>query len=127
MTPRKPLPLLTPSIRDLDAVFAAFADRTRLRILNALAGGELCVCDLVDILGLPQPTVSRHLARLRHAGLVEATRDWRFAHYRLVAPPDAVRNSLLGCVAGCFDGIPQLERERGLATARAATRTATPC
>ena len=50
------------SVADLDALFKGFADPTRIRILSCLAAGELCVCDLVDILRLPQPAVSRHLA-----------------------------------------------------------------
>ena len=75
--------LTAPSVADLDAVFKGFADPTRIRILSSLAAGELCVCDLVDILHLPQPTVSRHLAYLRRMGLVVATRDAKFAHYRL--------------------------------------------
>src|SRR5690242_1095111 len=71
------------TVSDLDAVFKGFADPTRIRILSCLAAGELCVCDLVDILRLPQPAVSRHLAYLRRMGLVESTRTSKFAHYRL--------------------------------------------
>jgi len=52
----------------VEALFKAFADRTRLRILNLLGAGEVCVGDLVEVLGSPQPTVSRHLAALRRAG-----------------------------------------------------------
>ena len=51
-------------------MFRAFSDRTRLRLLHLLRGGEGCVCDLVRVLGVPQPKVSRHLAYLRKAGLV---------------------------------------------------------
>ena len=58
---------LTPPV---DFMFRAFSDRTRLRILHLLRGGELCVCDLVEVLGVPQPKASRHLAYLRKAGLV---------------------------------------------------------
>lgn len=54
----------------LDQLLRAAADRTRLRLLNLLQEGEICVCDLQAVLGIPQPTVSRHLAVLRHAGLV---------------------------------------------------------
>ena len=61
----------TPSV---DRIFRAFSDRTRLRILNLLSAGELCVCDIVRVLDLPQPKVSRHLAYLRRAGLVSAAR-----------------------------------------------------
>ncbi|HEY7569516.1 MAG TPA: metalloregulator ArsR/SmtB family transcription factor, partial [Gemmatimonadaceae bacterium] len=56
------LPVLKPALKQLDRLFRGFADPTRLRVLNVLAAGELCVCDIVEILGLPQPTVSRHLA-----------------------------------------------------------------
>src|SRR5215216_1599114 len=50
----------------VDVMFRAFSDRTRLRLLHLLAhGGEVCVCDLVGVLGVPQPKVSRHLAYLR--------------------------------------------------------------
>lgn len=60
--------LTTPTVADLDAVFKGFADPTRIRILSVLAAGELCVCDIVDVLRLPQPAVSRHLAYLRRDG-----------------------------------------------------------
>ena len=71
------LPLLKPTVTHLDALFRGFADPIRLRVLNVLAAGELCVCDIVEILDLPQPTVSRHLAYLRRCGLVEVTPDER--------------------------------------------------
>lgn len=121
------LPLATPTLGDLDARFRAFADPTRLRLLNVLAAGELCVCDLVELLALPQPTVSRHLAVLRGAGLVTVTRDWKFVHYRLTDPADDVGRSLLGCVRSCFTGIATLDAEREAAIARVAERSALPC
>ena len=86
----------------VDVMFRAFSDRTRLRILHMLRGGELCVCDIVDVLRVPQPKASRHLAYLRRAGLVETRRDGLWIHYRLgtLADPvlaalgDAVRHAL---------------------------------
>ena len=54
----------------LDELLRAAGDPTRLRILNLLRQGSICVCDLQQVLGLTQPTVSRHLAVLRHASLV---------------------------------------------------------
>ena len=51
----------------VDRMFRAFSDRTRLRILHLLRGGELCVCDLVAVIDVPQPKISRHLAYLRRA------------------------------------------------------------
>ncbi|MEO8621361.1 MAG: metalloregulator ArsR/SmtB family transcription factor [bacterium] len=119
--------LTAPTVADLDAVFKGFADPTRIRILSVLAAGELCVCDIVEILGLPQPAVSRHLAYLRRAGLVEATREWKFAHYRLSEPAHAVHQNLLNCVRSCFLGIGALDDERRLAEARVQARAEHPC
>lgn len=116
-----------PSVTDLDALFKGFADPTRIRILSALAAGELCVCDIVELLGIPQPTVSRHLAYLRRSGLVEVTRDWKFAHYRLAEPANAVHRNLVACVRSCFTGVPTLDEERARAGARVSERTADPC
>lgn len=62
-------------------------DRNRLRILLALTRAETCVCDLIDELGLPQPLVSYHLARLKKAGVVRARRDAQWIYYSL--DPDA--------------------------------------
>ena len=120
-------PPLGPSLDDLDALFKAFADPTRLRILSLLAAGELCVCDIVEILALPQPTVSRHLAALRHAGLVDVTREWKFAHYRLATPGEPVHRNLINCVRSCFRGIASLDRERVKAETRVRHREADPC
>ena len=117
----------SPSVVDLDTLFKGFADPTRIRILSLLAAGELCVCDIVEILGLPQPTVSRHLAYLRRSGLVEATRAWKFAHYRLAEPANAVHGNLVACVRACFTGVPALDAERARAEARVRERTADPC
>jgi ArsR family transcriptional regulator len=69
--------------------FKALAERTRLRILNLLLHGEerVCVCEMVDILQLPQYQVSRHLGVLKNAGLVRAHRDGTWAYYEL-SPKD---------------------------------------
>ncbi len=64
-------------------MFKALGDETRLRILNLLTEREVCVCDMVDILQLGQSKVSRHLAVLRHAGLVDGRRDGMWVFYRL--------------------------------------------
>lgn len=114
-------------LTDLDALFKGFADPTRLRVLNLLVAGELCVCDIVEILTLPQPAVSRHLAYLRRMGLVDATREWKFAHYRLAEPRNAVHRNLMNCVRSCFTGVTSLDTERARAVARVAERTAAPC
>ena len=110
--PSAPVPAMARAVADLDALFRGFADPTRLRILNVLAAGELCVGDIVDVLGLPQPTVSRHLAYLRETGLVEATREWNVVRYRLTEPTHPVHAKLIDCVRTCFRGIRSLDRER---------------
>ena len=73
---------------DVERFFLALADKTRLRLLNLLGNQELCVCYFVEILKQPQPKISRHLAYLRNAGIVEARREGKWMHYRIVTPPD---------------------------------------
>src|SRR5258708_3539807 len=74
---------------DMELFFMALADRTRLRLLNLMGSDEVCVCFFVEILGSPQPKISRHLAYLRKAGLVAARREGKWMHYRVVEPSDA--------------------------------------
>lgn len=92
----------------VDTIFRALSDRTRLRILNLLRDGELCVCDLVDVLGVPQPTASRHLAYLRKAGLVTARSEGLWHYYRLAPARRKFHSSLLECVAHCAGELAQL-------------------
>ena len=72
---------------DLQRFFQALGDQTRLRILNLMSDQELCVCYFVEVIGCPQPKVSRHLAYLRKAGIVSARRDGKWMHYRIAVPP----------------------------------------
>jgi ArsR family transcriptional regulator len=79
-------------MRDVMTVLKALADENRVRALMALAGGELCVCQIVELLGLATSTVSKHMAILRHARLVQSRRDGRWIYYRLAtddATPEA--------------------------------------
>lgn len=116
-----------PALEAADVLFKGLADPTRLRILNVLAAGELCVCDLVEILAVPQPTVSRHLAYLRRSGLVTATRDWKYAHYQLADPATALHGRVLDGVRDGFTGSPTLESERQRALDRVQARADDPC
>src|ERR1700680_1314758 len=79
----------------IDLLFRALADPTRLRLLNLIADRAICVCYFVEILGISQPKISRHLAYLRRAGIAAARRQGRWMHYRLVVPQDAVASSIL--------------------------------
>ena len=76
----------SPKNYDLALLFAALADRTRLRLLNLMHGREVCVCYFVEILRQSQPKVSRHLAYLRRAGIVVARREGKWMHYKIVVP-----------------------------------------
>ena len=73
-------------MKNIAHIFKALSDETRLRILALLSSGEICVCDLMAALELPQSTVSRHLAYLRNAGLVEDERRGIWMFYRLNQP-----------------------------------------
>lgn len=121
----------SPAVHDpgsaFDGLFKGLADPTRIRIVNLLAAGELCVCDLVGLLDLPQPMVSRHLAYLRHAGLVTVRREPRYAYYRLAPAEDPVHASLVHCVRRCFDEAGPLHAERRAALRRVRQRRAQPC
>ena len=73
---------------NIEELFKALADRTRLRLINLLGDDEVCVCFFVEVLKLNQPKISRHLAYLRRAGVVAARREGKWMHYRIVEPPD---------------------------------------
>jgi ArsR family transcriptional regulator len=83
----RPVPLAT--------LFAALADTTRLRLLNLMAGREVCVCYFVEILRQGQPKISRHLAYLRKAGIVSARREGKWMHYRIIPPVDQSAAAIL--------------------------------
>lgn len=95
----------------VDRMFRAVSDRTRLRILHLLQGGELCVCEIVAALRVPQPKASRHLAYLRRAGLVVARRDGLWMHYRLAPAGNPFHQKLLDCLTCCFQDVPELARD----------------
>ena len=87
---------------DLVPLFAALADPTRLRLLNLIAGREVCVCYLVEILRQGQPKISRHLAYLRKAGVAAARREGKWMHYRIERPENAAAASILDAVFESF-------------------------
>jgi ArsR family transcriptional regulator, arsenate/arsenite/antimonite-responsive transcriptional repressor len=97
---------------NLEDLFRALADRTRLRLVNLMAGGEICVCFLVEALGISQPKVSRHLAYLRRAGVVAARRDGKWMHYRLVPPPDERAARVFQETLHWLTGEPAMRRDR---------------
>lgn len=96
----------------LETLFKALADGTRLRILALLQAGEICVCDIHGSLGLPQPTVSRHLAYLRKAGLVQGRKEGLWVHYRLAALPDPVAQTVVEAVNHALGHVEAGEKDR---------------
>lgn len=78
---------------DMEQLFRAFADKTRLRLINLLGDDEVCVCFLTEILKAPQSTISRHLSYLRKSGIVATRREGKWMHYRMITPadPDAAK------------------------------------
>ncbi|MCC7010979.1 MAG: winged helix-turn-helix transcriptional regulator [Planctomycetes bacterium] len=95
---------------DPDTVLRAFAEPTRLSLLVLLSAGEVCVCDLVSALALPQPTISRHLGVLRRAGMVEARRVGTWMWYRLSPAGCGLHIKLLACLPACREELPGLGR-----------------
>jgi ArsR family transcriptional regulator, arsenate/arsenite/antimonite-responsive transcriptional repressor len=95
----------------VDLMFKALSDCTRLRIMHMLGGGELCVCHIVDTLGVPQPKTSRHLAYLRRAGLVVCRKQGLWCYYRWAKPQGAFHARLLDCLATCCREIPELSKD----------------
>jgi ArsR family transcriptional regulator len=96
---------------DLVILFAALADPTRLRLLNLMDGREVCVCYFVEILKQGQPKISRHLAYLRKAGIVEARRDGKWMHYRIERPDDARAVSILDATLQSLKGDKDMQAD----------------
>ena len=101
----------------LDTVLKALADPTRLRIIGLLAAGEVCVCDIHESLGIPQPKTSRHLAYLRRAGVVQGRKDGLWVHYRL-ADVEPVVKAVVDAASHALSHLETSERDRQRLAAR---------
>jgi ArsR family transcriptional regulator len=98
---------------DMELLFRALADRTRLRLLNLMGSDEVCVCFFVEVLKTPQPKISRHLAYLRKAGIVDARREGKWMHYRIVEPKDPRASQMLKTVRDWLGNDSDMQRDRG--------------
>ena len=96
-------------MREFMYITKALADETRVRILMALRGGELCVCQITELFGMAPSTVSKHLSILFQAGLVESRKTERWVYYRLPGKEatGAVR-SALAWTAKAIEAEPQI-------------------
>jgi len=105
--------MATREIQRLQAIFKGCADETRLRLLNLLVEkSEVCVCDLVEVLGISQPKVSRHLAYLRRAGLVRDRKDGLWVYYRLDESPASETAFVLTALREVFAESSEMEEDR---------------
>jgi ArsR family transcriptional regulator len=100
-------------IHELAGMYGALSDATRLRILGVLADGEVSVGHLHEALRLPQPTVSRHLAHLRQAGLVCTRRDGLWVHYRLADVSDPIARAALSAAIHAIGHAPAVRTDQG--------------
>jgi ArsR family transcriptional regulator, arsenate/arsenite/antimonite-responsive transcriptional repressor len=96
---------------NVDDMFRAFSERTRLRILHLLLHGEMCVGDLVTILQTAQPRASQHLAYLRNAGLVVVRKAGLWSYYSLAPASSRFHQKLLECLRHCFAEVPELQAD----------------
>lgn len=119
---------------EMETLFKALADATRLRILGLLLTGEICVCDIHESLKIPQSKASRHLAYLRRTGLVETRREGLWIHYRLGTLADPVMAAIMDAVhhaLGHTDTVQRdalrLQKRTGCCVPVPERRTGVPC
>jgi len=102
----------TSYLTKLETLFMALADKTRLRLLNLMRDDEVCVCFFTEVLGDSQPKISRHLAYLRNAGIVEARRDGKWMHYSINWPEDEGIRNIFSAVLDSFSSRPEMRADR---------------
>ena len=98
-------------LSEMESFFLALADKTRLRLLNLMRDGEICVCFLVEVLNESQPKISRHLAYLRGAGIVEARRDGKWIHYKIAEPKDDFATEVLRNILHWLESQEKMQSE----------------
>ena len=96
---------------ELVKIYECLCDPTRLRLLNVLAQGPVCVCHFQDVLGEPQVKISKHLAYLRERGLVESERQGNWVIYGLAANRSRELEANLACLQECAQSIPVFKRD----------------
>jgi DNA-binding transcriptional ArsR family regulator len=104
-----------PDLTYMANLYMALADGTRLRLLSLMRDGEVCVGDLSDVLGESQPKISRHLAYLRNAGIVDTRRDGKWIYYGIRWPEDGGRGVLRATLEWLGGGAPVSQSSRSQA------------
>jgi ArsR family transcriptional regulator len=105
------MPITQNTALPLDRLFRALADPTRLRLLNLMSEREVCVCYFTEVIGVPQPKISRHLAYLRKAGIVAARRDGKWMHYRLTIPSNPHAAAVLRSTMAALRGDKRMQKD----------------
>ena len=102
---------MKPPLNQLETLFKALADSTRLRILGLLLTGEVCVCHIHDSLRITQPKASRHLAYLRRAGLVDSRRQGLWIYYRLSDSSDPIVRTIRQAVTHVMGHVDAIHKD----------------
>lgn len=97
---------------DPELFFSALADRTRLRLLNLMRSGEVCVCFFAETLNTNNPKISRHLSYLKRAGLVSGRRDGKWTHYSITPPSDALAREVFDATLRLLGSDSEMEADR---------------
>ena len=97
---------------DAEVFFAALADKTRLRLLNLMRGGEVCVCFFAETLETNNPKISRHLSYLNRASLVNRRRDGKWVYYRINEPTDKNAADIFAATLKMFEKDSQMNADR---------------
>lgn len=92
--------------------FSALADRTRLRLLNLMREGEVCVCFFAEALGTNNPKISRHLSYLRRAGLVSGRREGKWMNYSITPPVDIEAGKIFDATLAMLAADKQMADDR---------------
>lgn len=96
---------------DLELFFAALSDRTRLRLLNLMRDGEVCVCFFAETLKTNNPKISRHLSYLKRAGLVTARREGKWMHYKISEPKNPQAAELFSATMKIIAADPEMRAD----------------
>lgn len=115
------------NMKDLVLTAKAFAEPSRVRIIMALRGQELCVCELCDALGVTQSTLSTHLQVIRNAGLVSARKEGKWVYYAIAPKAEGLVNSLFQFFAGSIKTDAALRRDEKKLSQRLALRDKGAC
>lgn len=114
-------------MKELTLAAKAFADPTRVRVLMALRGRELCVCELCDVLMVTQSTLSTHLQVIREAGLVSARKQGKWMYYAIAPSAGRLVDALFGGFSSSLKADTTLQRDAKKLSRRLSMRNDGAC